>query len=153
MKQRGFASIFFDNPLYISYEITYFFVDFSVSSSYFLHTFLFSFLLLKSCISYNALRHMRWYYLCGISSNHQIFSIFISLSLLIISLVDFSIKFLYLFTIKLQYIFRNWQVEQKAGGRGRGREWATLGVHPLSWLLSKQSIRKGALCKCAAHLF
>ena len=29
----------------------------------------------------------------------------------------------------------SWQVEQKPGGRGRGKEWATLGEHPLSWLL------------------
>ena len=36
----------------------------------------------------------------------------------------------------------NWQVEQKRGGRGRGREWATLGVHPLSWLLSNNRLEK-----------
>ena len=35
-----------------------------------------------------------------------------------------------------------WQVEQKPGGRGRGREWATLGVHPLSWLLSNNQLEK-----------
>ena len=35
-----------------------------------------------------------------------------------------------------------WQVEQKPGGRGRGREWATLGVHPLSWLLSNNRLEK-----------
>ena len=35
-----------------------------------------------------------------------------------------------------------WQVEQKLGGRGRGREWATLGVHPLSWLLSTNRLEK-----------
>ena len=35
-----------------------------------------------------------------------------------------------------------WQVEQKPGGRGRGREWATLGVHPLSWLLSNSRLEK-----------
>ena len=34
----------------------------------------------------------------------------------------------------------NRQVEQKPGGRGRGRKWATLGVHPLSWLLSNNRI-------------
>ena len=34
------------------------------------------------------------------------------------------------------------QVEQKPGGRGRGREWATLGVHPLSWLLSNNQLEK-----------
>ena len=34
------------------------------------------------------------------------------------------------------------QVEQKLGGRGRGREWATLGVHPLSWLLSNNQLEK-----------
>ena len=34
----------------------------------------------------------------------------------------------------------NWQVEQKPGGRGR--EWATLGVHPLSWLLSNNRLEK-----------
>ena len=34
----------------------------------------------------------------------------------------------------------NWQVEQKLGGRGR--EWATLGVHPLSWLLSNNRLEK-----------
>ena len=31
-----------------------------------------------------------------------------------------------------------WQVEQKPGGR----EWATLGVHPLSWLLSNNRLKK-----------
>ena len=31
------------------------------------------------------------------------------------------------------------QVEQNPGGRGRG-EWATLGVHPLSWLLSNNRL-------------
>ena len=36
----------------------------------------------------------------------------------------------------------SWQVEQKPGGRGRGREWATLGVHPLSWLLSNNRLEK-----------
>ena len=36
----------------------------------------------------------------------------------------------------------NRQVEQKPGGRGRGREWATLGVHPLSWLLSSNRLEK-----------
>ena len=35
-----------------------------------------------------------------------------------------------------------WQVEQKPGGRGRGREWAILGVHPLSWLLSNNWLEK-----------
>ena len=35
-----------------------------------------------------------------------------------------------------------WQVEQKPGGRLRGREWATLGVHPLSWLLSNNRLEK-----------
>ena len=35
-----------------------------------------------------------------------------------------------------------WQVEQKPGGRGRGREWTTLGVHPLSWLLSNNRLEK-----------
>ena len=34
------------------------------------------------------------------------------------------------------------QVEQKPGGRGRGREWATLGVHPLSWLLSNNRLEE-----------
>ena len=37
---------------------------------------------------------------------------------------------------------QTWQVEQKPGGRGRGREWATLGVHPLSWLLSSNRLEK-----------
>ena len=36
----------------------------------------------------------------------------------------------------------SWQVGQKPGGRGRGREWATLGVHPLSWLLSNNRLEK-----------
>ena len=36
----------------------------------------------------------------------------------------------------------SWQVEHKPGGRGRGREWATLGVHPLSWLLSNNRLEK-----------
>ena len=35
-----------------------------------------------------------------------------------------------------------WQVEQKPGGRGRGREWATLGLLPLSWLLSNNRLEK-----------
>ena len=35
-----------------------------------------------------------------------------------------------------------WQVEQNPGGRGRGREWATLGVHPLSWLPSNNRLEK-----------
>ena len=30
----------------------------------------------------------------------------------------------------------------RAGPRGRGREWATLGVHPLSWLLSNNRLEK-----------
>ena len=30
----------------------------------------------------------------------------------------------------------------RAGPRGRGREWATLGVHPLSWLLSNNLLEK-----------
>ena len=34
----------------------------------------------------------------------------------------------------------NRQVEQKPGGRGR--EWATLGVHPLSWILSNNRLEK-----------
>ena len=34
----------------------------------------------------------------------------------------------------------SWQVEQKP--RGRGREWVTLGVHPLSWLLSNNRLEK-----------
>ena len=38
--------------------------------------------------------------------------------------------------------YHTWQVEQKPGGRGRGREWATLGVHPLSWLLSNNQLEK-----------
>ena len=29
-----------------------------------------------------------------------------------------------------------------AGPRGRGREWATLGVHPLSWLLSNTRLEE-----------
>ena len=37
----------------------------------------------------------------------------------------------------------------RAGPRGRGREWATLGVHPLSWLLSKNQLEEvcGTLTK------
>ena len=38
--------------------------------------------------------------------------------------------------------FHIWQVEQKPGGRGRGRKGATLGVHPLSWLLSNNRLEK-----------
>ena len=34
----------------------------------------------------------------------------------------------------------NRQVEQKQGGRGR--EWVTLGLHPLSWLLSNNQLEK-----------
>ena len=30
----------------------------------------------------------------------------------------------------------------RAGPRGRGREWATLGEHPLSWLLSNNRLEK-----------
>ena len=30
----------------------------------------------------------------------------------------------------------------RAGPRGRGREWATLGVHPLSWLLSNNRLKE-----------
>ena len=30
----------------------------------------------------------------------------------------------------------------RAGPRGRGREWATLGVHPLSWLLSNNRLEE-----------
>ena len=30
----------------------------------------------------------------------------------------------------------------RAGPRGRGREWATQGVHPLSWLLSNNRLEK-----------
>ena len=30
----------------------------------------------------------------------------------------------------------------RAGPRGRGREWPTLGVHPLSWLLSNNRLEK-----------
>ena len=41
-----------------------------------------------------------------------------------------------------QHLCVNRQVEQKPGGRGRGREWATLGVHPLSWLLSNNRLEK-----------
>ena len=38
----------------------------------------------------------------------------------------------------------NAQIEMfsRAGPRGRGREWATLGVHPLSWLLSNNRLEK-----------
>ena len=38
------------------------------------------------------------------------------------------------------YHEHTWQVEQKPWGRGR--EWATLGVHPLSWLLSNNRLEK-----------
>ena len=37
-------------------------------------------------------------------------------------------------------VILSWQVERKPGGRGR--EWATLGVHPLSWLLSNNRLEK-----------
>ena len=39
----------------------------------------------------------------------------------------------------------------RAGPRGRGREWATLGVHPLSWLLSNNRLEEvcGTLTKGA----
>ena len=30
----------------------------------------------------------------------------------------------------------------RAGPRGKGREWATLGVHPLSWLLSNNRLEE-----------
>ena len=43
-------------------------------------------------------------------------------------------------TAWLSIYLNNWQVEQKPGGRGR--EWATLGVHPLSWLLSNNRLEK-----------
>ena len=42
--------------------------------------------------------------------------------------------------VQVQLHFCSWQVEQKPGGRGR--EWATLGVHPLSWLLSNNRLEK-----------
>ena len=37
----------------------------------------------------------------------------------------------------------------RVGPRGRGREWATLGVHPLSWLLSNNRLEEvcGTLTK------
>ena len=37
----------------------------------------------------------------------------------------------------------------RAGPRGRGREWATLGVHPLSWVLSNNRLEEvcGTLTK------
>ena len=34
------------------------------------------------------------------------------------------------------------QMFSRAGPRGRGREWATLGVHPLSWLLSNNRLEE-----------
>ena len=37
-------------------------------------------------------------------------------------------------------LVHSWQVEQKPGGRGRA--WATLGLHPLSWLLSNNRLEK-----------
>ena len=37
-------------------------------------------------------------------------------------------------------LHNSWQVEQKPGGRGR--EWAPLGIHPLSWLLSNNRLEK-----------
>ena len=37
------------------------------------------------------------------------------------------------------YIFQRFS---RAGPRGRGREWATLGVHPLSWLLSNNRLEE-----------
>ena len=46
----------------------------------------------------------------------------------------------FLFSYPPIIIKHNWQVEQKPGGRGR--EWATLGVHPLSWLLSNNRLEK-----------
>ena len=47
------------------------------------------------------------------------------------------------------HLRQTWQVEQKPGGRGRAREWATLGVHPLSWLLSNNQLEEvcGTLTK------
>ena len=38
----------------------------------------------------------------------------------------------------------------RAGPRGRGREWETLGVHPLSWLLSNNRLEEvcSTLTKC-----
>ena len=46
----------------------------------------------------------------------------------------------YWFKPRLIHLFQIWQVEHKAGRRGR--EWATLGVHPLSWLLSNNRLEK-----------
>ena len=34
------------------------------------------------------------------------------------------------------------RLSKKPGGRGRGREWATPGAHPLSWLLSNNRLEK-----------
>ena len=46
-------------------------------------------------------------------------------------------------------LFKIFQRFSRAGPRGRGREWATLGVHPLSWLLSNNQLEEvcGTLTK------
>ena len=51
------------------------------------------------------------------------------------------LKILRVTSIQHQGVYTR-QVEQKPGGRGRGREWASLGVHPLSWLLSNNWLEK-----------
>ena len=46
---------------------------------------------------------------------------------------------LILYLVRSMYIVERFS---RAGPRGRGREWATLGVHPLSWLLSNNRLEK-----------
>ena len=50
---------------------------------------------------------------------------------------------LYIVSQKILYM-RDFVLERfsRAGPRGRGREWATLGVHPLSWLLSNNRLEE-----------
>ena len=43
---------------------------------------------------------------------------------------------------KLYLDISTFQRFSRAGPRGRGREWATLGVHPLSWLLSNNRLEE-----------
>ena len=42
----------------------------------------------------------------------------------------------------MQYPLKSVERFSRAGPRGRGREWATLGVHPLSWILSNNRLEE-----------
>ena len=46
------------------------------------------------------------------------------------------------FYLLVHGFFSSFQRFSRAGPRRRGREWATLGVHPLSWLLSNNRLEE-----------